>query len=98
MTDSKTVLVTGSSSGFGKLIAETLLAQGHTVAATMRNLEGKNASQAKELEEFAGGQPGKLHLLDLDVTDDASIQSAVDTLIDAEGEIDVVVNNAGYGA
>lgn len=98
MTDSKTVLVTGSSSGFGKLIAETLLAQGHTVAATMRNLEGKNASQAKALEDFAAGQPGKLHLLDLDVTDDASIQTAVDTLIDAEGEIDVVVNNAGYGA
>jgi len=98
MSDGKIVLVTGSSSGFGKLIAQTLLAQGHTVAATMRNLEGKNAGEAEELESFAADQPGKLHLLDLDVTDDASIQTAVDALLDAEGHIDAVVNNAGYGA
>jgi NAD(P)-dependent dehydrogenase (short-subunit alcohol dehydrogenase family) len=95
---SQTVLVTGCSSGFGKLITKTLLSRGHTVAATMRDPEGRNAAHAAELRDFAATTSGKLHVLELDVTDDASVTAAVDAVLEAEGEIDAVVNNAGYGA
>jgi NAD(P)-dependent dehydrogenase (short-subunit alcohol dehydrogenase family) len=95
---SQTVLVTGCSSGFGKLIARTLLSQGHTVAATMRDPEGRNSPHAQELRDLAATAPGKLHVLELDVTDASSVDAAVGAVLDAEGAIDVVVNNAGYGA
>lgn len=81
------VLITGSSRGFGRLIAETLLATGHQVVATMRDPEGRNADAAAALKA-AGAE-----VVALDVTDDASVAAAVA----AAGEIDVLVNNAGAG-
>ena len=50
MSKIKTVLITGSSSGFGLLISRTLLEKGYTVLATMRDLDNRNASRAKELQ------------------------------------------------
>lgn len=97
MSQNKTVLVTGSSSGFGFLITETLLSQGHTVLATMRGLNGKNSGNANKLRELAAGKSGKLHLLDLDVTDDHSVETAVAEALKIVDSIDVLVNNAGYG-
>ncbi len=95
---SQTVLITGSSSGFGLLIARTLLEKGHTVFATMRDPGGRNAANASELRAFADSTSGALHVLDLDVTSDASVAAAVAQALDLEGRIDVVVNNAGYGS
>lgn len=93
----KNILITGASSGFGELIARTLLQKGYTVAATMRHLESKNAAAAGQLQNVADETPGTLHLIDLDVTSDASVISAVDQFVVETGGIDAVVNNAGYG-
>lgn len=87
---SKVVLITGTSSGFGNLTAKTLAADGHKVYATMRDSEGKNAEKAKSLNEVEN-----VTVLDLDVTDESSVNNAVAKVIEAEGKIDVVVNNAG---
>src|SRR6267143_5714524 len=91
------VVVTGASSGFGRLSAETLARRNYEVFATMRKVHGKNAGAAGELRELAKSESVVLHVLELDVTDDESVGRAVRTVIDKAGRIDVLVNNAGYG-
>jgi NAD(P)-dependent dehydrogenase (short-subunit alcohol dehydrogenase family) len=91
----KTVLITGSSSGFGRLIAQSLAQAGHTVYASMRDLKGKNAQTAQELLEWSVAQQYKLHTLELDVLDEQSIKNAVASITESNGHIDVLVNNAG---
>ncbi|MCX5791707.1 MAG: oxidoreductase [Elusimicrobia bacterium] len=81
------VLITGASAGIGRAAAELLLREGYTVYAAARRLE-----KLKELAPL-GAKP-----LPLDVTDEGSVKNAVDTVLKAEGRIDVLVNNAGYGA
>ena len=83
---SKTILVTGASSGIGKTIAAYFQAMGWNVAATMRNPE--NETELIELEN--------IKCIRLDVTNDESIKFAIDETIQAFGGIDVIVNNAGY--
>ncbi len=83
----KTVLITGCSTGIGKLAAETFQAKGWNVVATMRRPEvGADLAKLDNLE-----------VLRLDVTDQASIDQAVKDTVDRFGTIDVLVNNAGYG-
>jgi len=91
------VLVTGASSGFGKLIAETLARNGFQVFSTMRNVKSKNAAVAQELLALAKRESLDLHVLELDVTDDASVERAVGEAAAQYGRIDVLVNNAGFG-
>jgi NAD(P)-dependent dehydrogenase (short-subunit alcohol dehydrogenase family) len=91
------VLITGTSSGFGKLTAHTLAKQGHTVFASMRGASAKNAAPAAELRAWAEREGVKLHVVELDVTDQASVDAAVKQILSTAGHIDVVVNNAGYG-
>lgn len=83
----KTVLITGASSGFGQHSAARFSCAGWNVAATMRSPE--KDTQLAGLERVA--------LLRLDVTDRASIESAVAQTREAFGTIDVLVNNAGFG-
>ena len=97
MSEPKTILVTGTSSGFGLLASRSLLQRGHTVFATMREAEGRNAGAAKELRELAADTDGTLHVLELDVTSDASVEQAVGQALKTAGRIDVAVNNAGMG-
>ncbi len=85
------IMVTGASSGFGRLIAETLLAGGHTVVASMRELAHKNSAAAADLKT-AGAQ-----VVEIDVTREASVNQGVADAIQAVGQLDVVVNNAGVG-
>lgn len=89
----KVVLITGTNSGFGWLTANTLAELGHKVYATMRDTASKNAEKAKAL-----AQVENITVLDVTLTDDASVKNAVDSIIAAEGRIDVLVNNAGFGA
>lgn len=92
----KTIIVTGSSSGFGLLTVKTLAAAGHTVYATMRNIETKNAPQVKELKEWAAANKADIRVFELDVTSDPSVNKAIsDIAKDSNGKIDVLVNNAG---
>ncbi len=83
----KTVLITGCSTGIGKLAAKTFHARGWNVVATMRSPERET-----ELTQLDG-----VEVLKLDVTDPENIQAAVDAAIERFGAIDVVVNNAARG-
>jgi NAD(P)-dependent dehydrogenase (short-subunit alcohol dehydrogenase family) len=91
------VLITGTSSGFGRLIAETLARKKFQVFATMRNVKGRNAAAAGEIAELAKRESLSLQVVELDVTDDLSVESAVSKIVLQCGRIDVLVNNAGYG-
>jgi NAD(P)-dependent dehydrogenase (short-subunit alcohol dehydrogenase family) len=91
------VLITGTSSGFGRLIAETLARKNFHVFATMRNTKTRNAAAARELEELTQRESLDLDVLELDVTQDASVEHAVKEVVAKRGHINVLVNNAGYG-
>jgi len=84
----KTVLITGASSGFGKVAAKLFHNRGWNVIATMRSPEKET-----ELLTF-----DNILISKLDVTDKLTIQNAVAAGIEKFGKIDVLVNNAGYGA
>jgi NAD(P)-dependent dehydrogenase (short-subunit alcohol dehydrogenase family) len=89
---SKTVLITGTSSGFGRDTAETLHRAGHTVYASMRGVEGKNREAAEALRKLG------IKTIELDVCDDASVEAGVKTVLAEAGKIDVLVNNAGIAS
>ena len=81
------VLLTGASSGIGYDVAPLLVRYGYTVYGAARRVE--------KIEELASEG---VKALSLDVTDEASMEAAVQQIIDAEGRIDVLINNAGYGS
>src|SRR5258706_10740687 len=91
----QTILVTGSTSGFGRLTVEPLARQGYRVCAGMRAVAGKNASAAEELRALAQREQLALQIIEMDVTDDASVERAIAVIIETIGRLDVVVNNAG---
>ena len=91
----QTILVTGSTSGFGRLTVETLARQGYRVFAGMRAAGGKNTPAAEELRALAQREHLALHIIEIDVTDDASVEQAIKAIIGATDRLDVVVNNAG---
>lgn len=89
----KVVLITGTNSGFGWLTANSVAALGHKVYATIRDTQGKNADKAKALSQVEN-----VTVLDVSLTEEASVKNAIDTIIAREGRIDVLVNNAGISA
>ncbi len=91
----QTILVTGSTSGFGRLTVETLARQGYRVFAGMRAAAGKNAPAAEALRALAQREALALQTIEIDVTDDASVERAIAEIIETIGRLDVVVNNAG---
>ena len=93
----RVVMVTGASSGFGRLIAETLARNSFRAFATMRNVKGRNAAMAREIQELAERESLPLEVLELDVTEDRSVVRAVSDVMALAGRIDVLVNNAGHG-
>jgi NAD(P)-dependent dehydrogenase (short-subunit alcohol dehydrogenase family) len=96
MNSKQVVLITGSSTGFGRLFADTLARKGHTVFATMRDPGGRNAKNASEIRALAEKDSLPMSVLELDVTDDASVERAVNAAVAKAGRIDVAINNAGY--
>ncbi len=96
MDSKQVVLITGSSTGFGRLIAETLARRGYAVFATMRAPGGRNATNASEIRALAKRESLPLHVLELDVTNDVSVEHAVHICVEQAGRIDVAINNAGY--
>ena len=97
MNSQAVIVVTGASTGFGRLIAETAARKGYRVFATMRNMGGKNATNASQLNELAKRESLWLRTLGLDVTSEGSVEQAVAEVVRKTGQIDVLVNNAGYG-
>ncbi len=91
------ILVTGSNSGFGRRMTETLASAGHQVFAAMRQAQGKNVDASRELQEWAAARKLDLHVLELDVTDDSSVRHAVQQMLERAKRIDVLINNAGVG-
>jgi len=89
---SKTILITGTSSGFGRDTAETLRRAGHTVYASMRGVQGKNREAAEALRKLG------IKTVELDVSDDTSVEAGVKTVLTEAGKIDVLVNNAGIAS
>ncbi|HZD03428.1 MAG TPA: SDR family NAD(P)-dependent oxidoreductase, partial [Longimicrobiales bacterium] len=83
----RVVLVTGASSGIGKAIARRLLEEGWRVYGV-----------ARRVDRMADLQAEGARVLPMDLTDDGSVTSAVDILLGAEGRVDALVNNAGYGS
>lgn len=83
-----TWFITGTSSGFGRILSERLLARGDRVAATLRKPEALDDLKARYGEQ--------LWVAPLDVTDTAAIRNVVDQAFSDLGRIDVIVNNAGY--
>ncbi|SEI52956.1 oxidoreductase [Pseudomonas sp. NFACC07-1] len=82
-------LITGVSSGFGRILAQAALARGDSVAGTLR--------RAEQIAEFEALAPGRAHGICLDVTDFERIPPAIAEALAALGHIDILVNNAGYG-
>jgi NAD(P)-dependent dehydrogenase (short-subunit alcohol dehydrogenase family) len=90
------ILVTGASSGFGLMTAQSLAQAGHTVYASMRQTEGRNAPQVVAIAAWAAEQKADLRTVELDVQSEASAQSGVAALIADTGRLDVIVHNAGH--
>jgi NAD(P)-dependent dehydrogenase (short-subunit alcohol dehydrogenase family) len=89
------VLITGCSTGFGRVAAETLARKGYPVFAAIRDIESRNVEKANELRYLAHSESLPLSVVDLDVTDDDSVGRAVEQVVYEAGRIDVLVNNAG---
>lgn len=83
----KIVLITGASAGIGKETAKLLLQKGYVVYGAARRLEN--------MQDIA--QLG-VHILPLDITQEASVQTCIETIVAEQGRIDILVNNAGYGS
>jgi NAD(P)-dependent dehydrogenase (short-subunit alcohol dehydrogenase family) len=92
----KIILITGASSGFGRLTAEALAKAGHTVYASMRNTTSRNAGVVEQMAALAKSKSVDLRTIEMDVQSQASIDAAVAKIIADHGRIDVLVHNAGH--
>jgi NAD(P)-dependent dehydrogenase (short-subunit alcohol dehydrogenase family) len=92
MPKTKTILITGASTGFGRDTAETLARAGHTVIASMRDPQAKNREHAETLRKQG------IEVVELDVSSDASVDRAVKEVLARTGRIDVLINNAGIAS
>ena len=88
----KTILITGTSSGFGRETAERLARDGYRVFAGMRDIASRNRSHADALRSQ------KIGVVELDVTDDGSVDRAIASILAQAGKINVLVNNAGIAS
>jgi 3-oxoacyl-[acyl-carrier protein] reductase len=88
--DGKVALVTGASQGIGEAIAKQLAAQGATVVCAARTLR-----KLQEVADAIAAEGGKADVLEVDLSDGASVRAAVATTLERHGAIHILVNNAG---
>ncbi len=92
MNEKRVAIVTGSSSGIGFEISLMLARNGLTTYATMRDLH-----KSSMLTSIADKEKIPLRCVQLDVTDDMSVKQAIETIVNESHNIDILINNAGYG-
>ena len=90
------IVITGASSGFGRLTANALAKAGHIVYASMRETRGRNAAVVADVEKFARDNKADLRALELDVGSQASADAAIASIVAEQGRLDVVMHNAGH--
>lgn len=95
---SKIILITGASSGFGRLTAEALARAGHTIYASMRHTTSRNAPVVEQMNAFSKQNGVDLRSVEMDVQSQESADAAVANVIAETGRIDVLVHNAGHMA
>src|SRR6266852_19998 len=92
----KVIVITGASSGFGRLSANALAKAGHTVYASMRGTMERNAGQVADVEKFARDNGVDLRAIELDVGSQESVDAAIAKIVAEQGRLDVVIHNAGH--
>jgi len=90
------IVITGASSGFGRLSANALAKAGHTVYASMRDTAGRNGPQAADVKKFAHDSKVDLRPIELDVSSEESIEAAIRQIVAEQGRLDVLMHNAGH--
>lgn len=90
------ILVTGASSGFGLMTAKALAEAGHTVYASMRETERRNAPRVAEVAQWSKDRGLDLRTVELDVQSDMSAEAGVAHILKDSGRLDVIVHNAGH--
>ncbi|HGM5578649.1 TPA: SDR family oxidoreductase [Pseudomonas putida] len=93
---SQIILVTGASSGFGLMTAKALAQAGHTVYASMRETQSRNAPRVLELTQWSRDNASDLRTVELDVQSDASCVAAIAHILKDTGRLDAIVHNAGH--
>ena len=92
----KIIVITGASSGFGRLASNALSLAGHTVYASMRETKGRNKPQVVDVEKYAREHRVDLRPIDLDVASQKSVDAAIEKIISDNHRLDVVIHNAGH--
>ena len=90
------IVITGASSGFGALAARALADAGHTVYASMRETQGRNAPQVEAIEKYATEHGVDLRSIELDVSSQESANQAIQSIVAKNDRLDVVIHNAGH--
>jgi NAD(P)-dependent dehydrogenase (short-subunit alcohol dehydrogenase family) len=90
------ILVTGASSGFGLMTSKSLAQAGHTVYASMRETQGKNAPRVTEVSNWAKAEGVDLRTVELDVQSDTSAEAGIAQVLAEAGRLDAIVHNAGH--
>src|SRR5271156_5344271 len=96
MSTPKVILVTGASSGFGAKTGRALADAEHVVSAGMRDIGGRNAQAADTARLYANQHGVTLRPIEMDVSDQASVDAAVSAVLAQARRIDVVIHNAGH--
>jgi NAD(P)-dependent dehydrogenase (short-subunit alcohol dehydrogenase family) len=92
------IVITGASSGFGLMSARALAHAGHTVYAGMRETTGRNASNVESMQHYAKEHGVDLRAIEMDVASQASVDTAIATILANHQRLDVVIHNAGHMA
>jgi NAD(P)-dependent dehydrogenase (short-subunit alcohol dehydrogenase family) len=90
------IVITGASSGFGRLSANALAKAGHMVYASMRGTTGRNAAEVVDVQKFAKDNGVDLRAIELDVGSQESVDAAIAKIVAEQGRLDVVIHNAGH--